>query len=214
MRTIELKNEEYWLIGIEETDESTIYTFPEKVYPKLEIIQMSFHSDNNIIFEETMWEAPNLKYLSISGEVALRNTQKLMETCIEPKFEGIELYETRIMQIPDFILKSKNLKSLIFRREPIIELNIGLFDLVNLEYLSFHYCKGISTIPDEIKNLINLTSFNLWEAKPVYISTELFLLPKISHISFAYTHYKNQTKEFDDALQKFKNNSGYYFIGY
>jgi hypothetical protein len=83
------------------------------------------------------------------------------------------------------------------------ELPDDFFTLENLKRLSFYYCTEITIIPDDIKKLVNLEHFDLWQANLKYLSPELFLLPKLKSVGLAYTQYP-PTKEVSDAYEIFK----------
>lgn len=124
-----------------------------------------------------------------------------------PILEEIHFHGTRIVRVPEFISNIKTLKHLTFRYENFQEIPFEISDFVNLEYLSFEYCHQLNRIPDNIKKLVRLKHFDLWEAGLDYLSPELFLLPGIKHISLAYSQYM-PTTEVLDALKVF-NKRGY-----
>ena len=61
----------------------------------------------------------------------------------------------------------------------------------------------INIISDEIKRLINLEIFDIWQVHLKYLSPELFLLPKLSKVNFFLTQYA-PTREVLDACEIFK----------
>ena len=64
------------------------------------------------------------------------------------------------------------------------------------------------TIPDDIRNLVNLENFNLWRAKLDYLSPELFRLPSIRHISFYRVYGYEPTPEVIAAAEAFESAGG------
>jgi hypothetical protein len=206
MKTIELQDEEFWMIEFHEDSEKMKYVFSDKVYSNLEMISIFADSSSNYpCFEGPILNAPNLKYLSLSGDCALSCLQIMYQTILSyPSFQEIHFSSTGITQIPQFLLKTKSLKSLTFRRENLSEIPDDLFKLEHLQKLSFEYFREIKTVPDKIKNLVNLKHFDLWMAQIEYLSPELFLLPQIRHINFAYSEY-SPTEEVLEALKKFKS---------
>jgi len=206
MKTIELQDEESWEIIIDDPTEKTKYTFSDKVYTKLETIFV-FDLTNSAIdyplVEGPFLNVPNLKALCFSGQGCRLVIQSLIENGIlAPILESISFDSTQLRQFPNFIQEIKTLKYLSFRHEKISGLPPGLFDLINLQALQFQYDSGISVLPDEIKNLVNLVQFDLWGVTLEYLSPELFLLPKIQSINFAYSSYQPK-KEVLNALKVF-----------
>jgi Leucine-rich repeat (LRR) protein len=230
MKTIELADEECWWIDVAENTEKVKYVISEKVYsklgmiilysscsvdfqifegielnaPNLELISIEEQSQSNIpVFEGIKFNTPKLKMISLNGIGSVKCFQNIQENNHFLLPEELSLFYTGIHEIPDFILKAKTLTSLSFRGEKMTELPNALFTLENLQRLGFHYCTGIKIIPDDIKNLINLEHFDLWAANVQYLSPELFLLPKLKSLNFAYTQY-SPTKEVLDAYEIFK----------
>jgi Leucine-rich repeat (LRR) protein len=229
MKTVELQDEDCWHIDIQENTEKCKYAILEKVYEKLQAIMINSNCSVDFqIFEGIELNAPNLELISIEAKLQISvpyfegiklNTPKLKMINLDgigsvkcfqsihqntPNLlmEGFALYRTGITEIPEFILKMKTLHGLTFRREKMAELPDELFSLENLVELSFYYCTEITIIPDDIKKLVNLEHFDLWEANLKYLSPELFLLPKLKSVNLAYTQYP-PTKEVLDAFEIF-----------
>jgi hypothetical protein len=229
MKTIELQDEECWSLNILENAENVRYFISDEVYEILEIIIIfSYCSIDFPIFEGLKLNAPNLKMLcfdkrsqtnipffgdfkfntpklnriSLSGVGSLKWFQDIHQNANTLMLEDVYLDNTGITEIPDFILRMKTINKLTFRHEDISELPDDLFDLENLIQLNFQYCSGIKIIPDHIKKLVNLEHFDLWGASIQYLSPELFLLPKLEFVNFAYTYYI-PAKEVVDAFEIF-----------
>jgi hypothetical protein len=209
MKTIELKNEPVWWLGFHNITEQIKYVFSDQVHTNLEVVSISAGSSDNFpVFEGNKFDAPRLKYLILEGAGSIKCFQTIDESILSaPSLEEIHFHGTRIDRVPEFISKIKTLKHLTFRYEKFQDIPFEISDFVNLEYLSFEYCHHIKRIPDNIKNLVNLKHFDLWEAGLEYLSPELFLLPAIKHISLAYSQY-TPTREVRDALKLF-NKKGY-----
>jgi Leucine-rich repeat (LRR) protein len=213
MKTIELKNEPVWWLGFPDITEQIKYEFSDQVHTNLEVVSISAGSSDNFpVFEGNKFDAPRLKYLILEGAGSIKCFQTIDESILSaPLLEEIHFHGTRITRVPEFISKIKTLKHLTFRYENFQEIPFEISDFVNLEYLSFEYCHHIKRIPDDIKNLVNLKHFDLWEAGLDYLSPELFLLPAIKHISLAYSQY-TPTGEVRDALKIFNKKGSDRFV--
>jgi len=211
MKTIELIDEELWMIEVPDNDEKVKYILSDQVYNKLELISINAYSSiDYLFFEGTKLNAPNLKFLVISGEGSKSCFQLLYNIVLSSDLiEEIYFYYTRITQIPEFVFKTKALLRVTFRGENITEIPDEIFELVALQQLSFEY-SDIRIIPEKIKELVNLVGFNLWGSRIDYLSPELFLLPKIQNINFAYSSYQ-PTNEVLDALKIFQKKESNYF---
>jgi hypothetical protein len=201
MKIIELNDEKFWEIIIEDPSEKTTYTFSDKVYTELEtifVIDMTNSNFDYLLLEGPHLNAPNLKYLGFDGQGCRKCIQNLNENGISaPILESIDFMGTGITQIPEFIFKSKLLKRLTFRNEKLSVIHDEIFSLVALEYLSFKYSHDIRVIQDRIKDLVNMECFELCGATIEYVSPELFLLPKIKDVSFAYSSFTSTGKLFE-----------------
>ncbi len=229
MKTIELEDEEGWNIEIQENAEKIKYLISEKVNSKLGIIQVFAYSSvdfqivegielnapnlellcicersqSNIpVFEGIKFNTPKLKMIYLDGIGSVKCFQSIHENTHNLLLEELSLFYTGITEIPEFILKAMTLTGLSFRGEKITELPDDLFALENLKRLGFHYCTEIKIIPDDIKKLVNLEHLDLWQTNLKYLSPELFLLPKLKSVNFAYTQY-SPTKEVLDAYEIF-----------
>lgn len=201
MKTIELKNEKSWEIIIEDTSEKTTYTFSDKVYTELEtifIIDMTNSNLDYLLLEGPHLNAPNLKYLGFYGQGSRKCVQGLTKNGVSaPMLESISFDNSGITQIPEFIFKLKLLKQLTIRCEKLSEIPDKIFNLVSLEILSFQHFHRIRVIQDKIKELINLRNFELCGSTIEYVSPELFLLPKIKDVSFAYSSFTSTGELFE-----------------
>ena len=191
MKTIELDKKETWLIEGSDNKKAMVYSFSENIYEDQFVIIESKPSCKITFSIDQKIEAPNLKYIELTGERSSEICRNLFRNFkSQPSIEIFSFGGTRISEIPDYVLNAKELKELRFRSEPLLsKLPKELFSLFKLETLSFEYTKSITKIPDDIAQLINLKTFNLWSAELDYLSDQLFLLPKINYINFAYTTY-------------------------
>ncbi|MEI6138918.1 MAG: hypothetical protein WCP85_06630 [Mariniphaga sp.] len=208
MKTIEILDEEDITLGIDEVDKDKIkYVFLDKVYSKLKslwIISDPYIQDYSLHFEGAKFDVPNLKEFSLYGKFALSIFQNTSEDFLcAPLLEEMYIGETGIEFLPGFLKKNKSLKSLTFRHGDLIEIPGEIFEMENLQRLSFYSIEKIRIIPDEIKKLTNLVHFNLWGASIEYLSPELFLLPKIKEIDLCFSRY-SPTSEVIEACNKFK----------
>ena len=230
MKTIELKDEECWWIDIAENTEKVKYVISENIYEKLEMIMinsscfvdfsifegLNLNAPNLVIisfdagsqfsipvFDGIKFNTPKLKMINLRGVGSLKWFKGFQENIHNLLLKELALNNTGITQIPEFILRMKTLHGLTFRNEQISELPEGLFALENLVRLNFQYCTSIITIPDCIKKLVNLEYIDLWAATLQYLSPELFLLPKLYSVNFAYTQY-SPTKELLEAYEIYK----------
>ncbi|MFZ4522193.1 MAG: hypothetical protein ACOYNC_10825 [Bacteroidales bacterium] len=231
MKKIELKDEESWWIELRENREQVKYTFSDKEYsnleriyidacssceypfadspilnaPNLKMISVSTSHPNNLpSFDGPIINAPNIKYLMLTGEGSIPYFQSLIRNCVSPPvFEAVQFLYTGVSQLPDFILMSHTIEHLTFRHESLSKIPDTIFQMTSLKHLSFEHVRNIKTIPDDLKKLVNLTQFDLWEASIDYLSPDLFLLPEINSISFACSEYK-PTPEVLGALKTFK----------
>jgi hypothetical protein len=208
MKTIELNDEKSWEIMIEDPTEKTKYVFSDKVFTELETIFVIDIMNTTIDYpflEGPFLNAPNLKELVFYGQGCRFVIQKIIENGISaPILESIGFDSTGMIQIPDFVFRSKMLQQLTFRNEKLSEINDDIFNLIKLERLSFQYCSNIRVVPDKIKYLINLEYFDLWGTTIEYVSSELFLLSKIKEVSFAYSSFTSTGELFEarKALKK------------
>ncbi len=211
MKTIALDNKEEWLIDFDypNNHEKIVYACSLDIYQG-DMIWISTNSSCEIeVSVNHKISVPNLKYILLDGEESLAIYRNLMANFkSQPSIEAFSFSNTKITQIPDFVLNSKNLIHLTLRSErELSKLPSELFDLVNLEMLSFAYTKNITTIPDDIAQLINLKYFDLWSANIDYLSDQLLLLPKIKKINLAYSTY-TPTNEILKALKVFEKKGG------
>ena len=207
MKTIELANEEALMLGFNDEMNPCTYVFHEIDYSDVEWLVITTSSiDFNIIIEAPVLHMPKLKSISINGAKAL-DVFKLVYDKLDtiPEIDYMYFDRTGMLKPPEFIWDSRYLTKLEFRHEDIQEIPNQLFELINLQWLTFAYCVNITTVPDSIKKLVNLVAFNLWSAKITFLSHELFLLPNITSINFAYSSYI-PTVEVRKALDIFKEN--------
>jgi len=188
---IVLANEHTLVLGISDEMEPCTYIFQEKDYSAVEgIMIITTFFKFNIIFEATVLHMPKLKSVGIQGAEAVSIFQSIYNK-LGSIFAIEEIYidGTGMTKPPDFIWEARQLSKLEFRHEVIPEIPNQLFELENLRSLTFAYCVNITTVPDNIKKLVNLVVFNLWQASIDYLSHELFLLPNINSIKFTYSSY-------------------------
>jgi len=212
MKIIELIDEELWMIDVLEKEEKVKYLFSDKVYSNLELICITTDISVDYSFlEGAKLNAPNLRVLYFSGEGSKSCFHFFCDpTFFAPSLEEVYLTRTGINELPDFISKIKTLKKLNFREEKLSEIPDIIFTMVTLESLSFEYFWNIKIVSDKIKHLVNLQNFDLWGASIEYLSPELFLLPKIHIINFAYSSYQ-PTNEVLDAMKIFQKNESVHF---
>lgn len=208
MKTLEIQDDNTILIGIPKKEEKDKinYVFLDKVYSKVEsLLILSDYMDFSLHFEGNKFDVPNLKELNLVGKFALNIFQNKREDFLyAPVLEKMYFTDTELEQIPSFLKKNKSLKFLNFHHGDLLEIPREIFEMENLQSLSFHNLKKIRILPDEIKKLTNLVHFDLWEASIKYLSHELFLLPKIESISFCFSNY-TPTIEVLSALKEYKN---------
>lgn len=216
MKTLEIQDDNSIFIGIsmKEEKDKINYVFLDKVYSKVEsLLILSDYMDFSLHFEGDKFDVPNLKELNLVGKFALNIFQNMREDFLyAPVLEKMYFIDTELEQIPSFLKKNKTLKLLNFRHGDLLEIPREIFEMENLQSLSFHYLNKIRILPDEIKKLTNLVYFDLWKAPIEYLSHELFLLPKIESISFCYSSY-TPTMEVLSALKEYKN-SGKRIVGW
>lgn len=213
METIELKNQEDWIIFHYDEHDKIQYVFTDEVYSKLEsiIVSADFPLDYPFLAGPHL-NAPNLRLLGFRGEGCRQSIRRLnLNGVYAPTIEGVGFEVTGITQVPDFILNFKTIKDIHFRLEKLIEMPAAMFDMIQLQTLRFQYGSQIAVIPDAIKNLVNLEYFDFWGASIQYLSSELFRLPKLVYANFTDSSY-HPSKEVEDAVAEFKSkNSGIFF---
>ena len=209
MKTIEILDEEDIILGIGE-GEKINYVFLDKVYSNLEsLLIISDPNDFSLHFEGTKFDVPNLKLFYLSGKLALNIFQNKSEDFLcAPLLEEIYFGDTEIEFLPGFLKMNKSLKSLTFRDGALIQIPGEIFEMENLQRLSFINLKNIRILPDEIKKLTNLVHFDLWGTPIEYLSPELFLLPKIKELVLHFSSY-SPTSEVIKACNKFKEKNNY-----
>jgi len=192
MKKIEFQNDEFWLLnpeyieGIDE-NEDIEYFAKDEIYDKVEYISLS---DKISFTENTKINAPNLKGVMFERNVKseiLENFDQIFINSISLEDIYIDITHTGI--IPQFIINSKTIKNLTIENRQLKSIPAETFNITSLKKLNFRYVPNIKIIPDEIKKLINLEDFSLWLANLEYISIELFKLPKLNYINFAYSNY-------------------------
>jgi Leucine-rich repeat (LRR) protein len=204
MKTIDIPDNKEIILGMEE-GEKINYVFWDKVYSKLEsLVIISELEDFSLHFEGAKFDVPNLKEFCLYGKFALSIFQNTSEDFLcAPLLEEMYIGETEIEFLPVFLKKNKSLKSLTFRDGALIEIPCEIFEIENLQRLSFINLKNIRILPDEIKKLTNLVHFDLWGTPIEYLSPELFLLPKIKELVLHFSSY-SPTSEVIEAFNKFK----------
>ncbi len=209
MKTIELVNESLWFIECDDPTEKNELVLPDNSYSNLEIISISNDSEGNCLyFEGQKIDVPNLKSIVLSGKGSLQCFQYFLNHVFNNTFiEEIYFDRTGIDLIPKFILNFSTLKILKFQSEPFKRIPENVFELQNLETLSFEYCCEIKVIPDKIKNLKGLKYFGLWAVTIDYMSPELFYLPRIESMNFFKSKYF-PTLQILDLLKIFKGGNG------
>lgn len=209
-KTITLKNDDIFLLdGLEiESNCENIIQFENEVNDQITLLAMQIPEDSSIAFAQKI-NAPNLPILWLGGGGSIEFMNNFDKYFFDqPELTTITLSSTGIKKIPDFILRSKQLKKLTFSNENITEMPSELFDLKHLKNLSFEVAPNLKKVPDEIKRLTNLEWFDLLSAKLDYVSPELFKLPKLRYANFAYCSY-NPCKETEEVLNEWlirKNN--------
>ena len=209
-KTIIIKDEEYWMFGYEENHLSVEYIIPNIELKLLESIY--FGKGDYSFAKDTVINAPNLNELILEKCDEIINTEyfnKLISNITT--VSRISIYSDKLMKIPEWLINCKKLTHLCLDiSNDITEIPPEVFTFTELERLEFRYKTKITVIPDDIKNLSNLQSFSLWNAKLDYISPEFFKLPKLTYLSFTYCYY-NQTKEIEDLIRLRSLQHKYYF---
>jgi hypothetical protein len=200
-KTITLENEEAWLIEGFEKNTTTLLQFGAEVNDRVELLYLSVNEGEQFEFASKI-NAPNLKLLVIRGNGTRNFIEHFNDLFTSsPDLIEVNFDSTGISTVPQFILGQSNLERLTFRNEKFTEIPQELFQPGCLKWLSFEYAEGITRVPDEICKMKNLQTFNLWAAKLDYVSPELFNLPELSRINFAYCSY-TPTQETNAALQQ------------
>jgi Leucine-rich repeat (LRR) protein len=202
--TITLKNEEAWIIDGLEQNCITILKFENEINNEVKLLYIAIPENSSIELTSKI-NAPNLTMLMLVG-LGSQNFMNDFHAHFHhaPDLTNIELVSTKISELPDFILKSRNLEQLSLRSETIGETPPELFNLQSLNSLLFQYTRNIKSVPDEIRKLTKLTHFDFWSAQLDYVSPELFKLPELKRANFAYSRY-TPTKETEEALQDWLN---------
>ena len=151
-----------------------------------------------------------MTFVQIGGQGSVQCFQSLYENILYPSLEEISVTDTGIELLPSFISSVQSLKTLKFRCEKFTEIPIEIFEMTWLQTLSFEKMEYFKIISDKIKTFENLEHFDLWGASIDYLSPELFLLPKINLINFAYCRY-TPTEEVTEALKKFLDKPNSHF---
>ncbi|NTW23598.1 MAG: hypothetical protein HGA37_02770 [Lentimicrobium sp.] len=198
----------------EETCEKINYLLSDKVLSNMNYLMvLTDLFEFDIEFESDTLLVPKLIELSLVGSKSLQFFQKLNTRFLSPPpIETIYADNIVIEDYPEF-LKNLSLKSLGFRHCYFNEILNEIFDMTTLQTLKFNYAKKIKRIPDDIQKLTSLVKFELWESRIEYMSPELFLLPEIKEISFAFSSY-TPTKEVLNALEIYKSKPGNLFYGW
>ncbi len=202
MLKLEFPNEEFFLgpeyiEGIDKNEDFEYFAIDE-TYNKVEYISLS----NKVSFaENTKINAPNLKGVFFEPNVKSEILDNFDQIFINSNsLESIYIDITHTGKIPQFILNSKTIKELIIENRQLTSIPSDIFNITSLKLLNFQHAPKIIVIPDEIKKLINIEYFSLWDADFEYISLELFKLPKLKIVNFAYSHYYPTEQE----LEKWK----------
>lgn len=209
MKRLEITNEEVIFIGQEA--EQCVYIFKDIEYDKVLLMSLeSRDQEYSFEFESNKVIVPNLKYFMISGAQAFGYFTDFLKT-LQPllQIEGFYFHRTGMIKPPEFLWTFRNLTYITFRNEDINEIPVQVFDLTGLRNLSFQYCPNIKIVSDDIKKLTDLIVFDLWQASITYLSYELFLLPKIKFINFAYSNYLPDQKV-KEAMSMFKRRDNIY----
>lgn len=202
-RTIILKDEETWFLYDIEPNSDIHLHIESPVNRELNIIYINIPESCTISINRKI-NAPNHKILALGDSGSAQILENYYSFFEESKsLSEISTDRTNISSIPEFVLGNKSLTRLTFRNEHNLVLSKRLFELRNLDKLSFEYTNKITVIPDEIKKLVNLKHLDLWHSSIQYLSPELFKLPKLNWLNFAFTCY-NPSIEFRNELEMWK----------
>jgi len=186
-----------YIEGIDVNEEIEYYAKNE-IYDKVEYIVIS---DKVSFAKNTKINAPNLKNLQFFRNVINEILDNFDQIFINSNsLESIYIDITHTGKIPQFILNSKTIKELIIENRQLTSIPSDIYNITSLKLLNFQHAPKIIVIPDEIKKLINIEYFDIWDADFEYISLELFKLPKLKIVNFAYSHYYPTEQE----LEKWK----------
>lgn len=199
--TIALPDEEIWLIYQERDETALEIVIEQPVNNRLNTFIIYLTDDCKLSIKGKI-NAPNLEFFYAVG----RSTNHMicnMDAYFEfiPSLSYIRLESTGITEIPGFLSECKNLVEVSLKDSSLYEIPPGLFDLQQLESLSIESAKNIHVLPDNIKQLFNLTHFDFRFGDLDYLSAELFRLPKLKHANFAYCLY-TPTEETTTALEE------------
>jgi len=168
--------------GDSSQDRHLHFVFPATVCPDIEELCFYFENPYTVSFEPDSVSFPRLSRIggqSESGGVL----ERLVEVIDAPRLTVIRL--CGFEDIPASLFQKTTLKQ--------IDLDSAVTPI---------------TIPDDIRNLVNLENFNLWRAKLDYLSPELFRLPSIRHISFYRVYGYEPTPEVIAAAEAFESAGG------
>lgn len=141
------------------------FVFPAPVCPDIETVLIALDEPYTVSYEPDLVLLPRLSTVG---------AQSFGGTALERLFEVIDapaLTEIGLIGFPD-------LPQAIFQKITLkkIELNGG--------------ARVGTSIPDDIRNLINLEDFKLFDSEVSYLSPELFRLPQIRNISLYRLKYE------------------------
>lgn len=188
MKTILLQPEDGMFVITEPCDREKSqdrhfhFVFPAPVCPDIETVLIVLDEPYTVSFEPDSVLLPRLSLIggqSASGEVL----ERLLEVIDAPALTEIGLMG--FPDIPQAIFQKTTLKK--------IELNGG--------------ARVPTSIPDEVKNLVNLEDFKLFDSEVSYLSPELFRLPRMREISFYRLRYE-PTPEVKAAAEAFLAGGG------
>lgn len=151
--------------------------FPAPVCPDIEELLFYLEKPYTVSFEPDSVLLPRLSIIegqSESGEV----WERLFEVIDAPVLTKIGLYGFDNIPAP-------------------------VFQKTTLKNIDLDGARVPVSIPDDIRNLVNLEHFKLWRAGVSTVSPELFLLPRIQEISFYRVYGYEPTPEVIAAAEAF-----------
>jgi len=167
MKTILLKDEDPICIelpeGGDDSGERHIhFVFPAPVCAA-ELLVVEWHDPSYLVsFEPSPVSLPKLTGLACCGNFAVFD--RLLKVIDTPAIEGVAFMGADIRSIPEKLLLMPSLKE-----------------------ISISDAKVPYSVPDEIRNLVNLERFNAEFSPIAYLSPELFRLPHIEHLNFEFS---------------------------
>jgi hypothetical protein len=144
-----------------------------------------------------------VKFISIYDHENIVESQNWSSHC--KNLESIQLDISKNEFIPLELSQAKKIKKVMINGSKLHEIPDFIFKNKHIEVLDFHSCNSLREIGDDIKYLTNLNAFVFCYGELKYVSPNVFKLPKLVHLNFAFTTYKNPQPEIYDAIKDLKS---------